>query len=158
MSFTREFKDLTKHDAAIAGGKGASLGEMTRAGIPVPPGFVLLAEAFEHFLEETDLNVEIEAILKNVDHQNIYTVEQASEKIQAMIERADMPKDIQREIEKEFQMLFLSPPPSAPPLRLRGGGRRYDANQDNNPFLVAVRSSATAEDSSAAAWAGQLES
>ncbi len=45
------FSKLTKKDAKIAGGKGASLGEMTRAKIPVPPGFVLLAEAFDLFID-----------------------------------------------------------------------------------------------------------
>ncbi len=57
----RNFADLGKGDAALAGGKGAWLGEMTTAGIPVPPGFVVLAGAFEQFLIETDLNVEVDA-------------------------------------------------------------------------------------------------
>jgi pyruvate,water dikinase len=130
--FTKKFQQISKADAAIAGGKGASLGEMTQAGIPVPPGFVLLSESFERFLEETDLNVEIDAILKKVDHQKIHTVENASEKIQALILKAKMPQDIKQEVKKEFQKLKTE--------------------------FVAVRSSATAEDGAEAAWAGQLES
>lgn len=126
------FSKLGKNDAALAGGKGASLGEMTQAGIPVPPGFVILADSFEKFLEETDLNVEVDSILHAVNHNEIHTVEDASEKIQALVLGADMPKDIAKEIEKNFKQL--------------------DAK------YVAVRSSATAEDSSAAAWAGQLDS
>lgn len=59
----RCFDDLTKTDVQLAGGKGASLGEMLRAGIPVPPGFVVLAPAFDKFLEETDLTQEVEAQL-----------------------------------------------------------------------------------------------
>ncbi len=43
----KHFKNLTKKDVGIAGGKGASLGEMTHAGLSVPPGFVVLAEAFD---------------------------------------------------------------------------------------------------------------
>jgi phosphoenolpyruvate synthase/pyruvate phosphate dikinase len=132
MDFIRNFNQIGKGDASIAGGKGASLGEMTRAGIPVPPGFVVLATAFERFLEETDLNVEIDAILDVVNHKEIHTVEDASEKIQALILQAEMPKDIATEIKKYFKNL--------------------------NAKFVAVRSSATAEDSSTAAWAGQLES
>ena len=50
-------------DTAIAGGKGASLGEMTRAGIPVPPGFVVLTKAFEAYIEETNIDVEIDEVL-----------------------------------------------------------------------------------------------
>ena len=132
MELLRDFKKISKSDISIAGGKGASLGEMTQAGIPVPPGFVLLSEAFEKFLEETDLNVEIDSILHTVDHREMHTVEGASEKIQSLIKEAQMPNDIAEEIEKNFKKL----------------GAKF----------VAVRSSATAEDSSEAAWAGQLDS
>lgn len=130
--FTKRFKDLSRHDASIAGGKGASLGEMTVAGIPVPPGFVVLSDAFEHFIEETDLAAEIDATLHKVDHKEIHTIEATAEKIQALILGEEMPKDIATEIKKSFKLL----------------GTKF----------VAVRSSATAEDSSSAAWAGQLES
>lgn len=130
--FIKIFQQLSASDADIAGGKGASLGEMIGAGILVPEGFVVTAEAFEKFLEETDLNVEIDAILKTVDTQKMHTVESASEKIQALILEAKMPADIAIEIEKEFKNL--------------------------NTSLVAVRSSATAEDGAEAAWAGQLNS
>lgn len=132
MILIKDFKNISKTDAAIAGGKGASLGEMTQAGIPVPPGFVILADAFDKFLEETDLNVEIDSILHSVNHKEIHTVEDASEKIHALILGAEIPKDIAKEIQKFFKTL----------------GAKY----------VAVRSSATAEDSASAAWAGQLES
>ena len=132
MELIRIFSGLSKNDAAIAGGKGASLGEMTQAGIPVPPGFVVLSVAFERFLEETDLNVEINAILHTVRTDEMHTVEHASEKIQALILAAKMPTDIATEAEASFASL----------------GAEY----------VAVRSSATAEDSASAAWAGQLDS
>ena len=120
MELIRDFKKLGKNDADIAGGKGASLGEMTQAGIPVPAGFVILSESFEKFLEETDLNVEIDSVLHSVNHKEIHTVENASEKIQAMILAAEMPEDIATEIKKFFEEL--------------------------NTKYVAVRSSATAED------------
>ena len=132
MNFIKTFKQLSKTDVGIAGGKGASLGEMTQAGIPVPSGFVILSDAFEKFLEETDLNVEIDSVLHSVDHREMHTVEAASEKIQALILAADFPKDIAKEIQRFFK--------------------------DLDAKFVAVRSSATAEDSSSAAWAGQLES
>jgi len=128
----RSFSELASTNSSIAGGKGASLGEMTRASIPVPNGFVILASVFEKFLEETDLNVEIDAILDSVNHKEIHTVENASEKIKALILLAEMPQDISKEIQKFFKNL--------------------------NSKYVAVRSSATAEDSTSAAWAGQLES
>ncbi|PIQ68484.1 MAG: hypothetical protein COV91_03890 [Candidatus Taylorbacteria bacterium CG11_big_fil_rev_8_21_14_0_20_46_11] len=141
--FTKDFSELSRNDAATAGGKGASLGEMTSAFAKatagqagghnlVPPGFVVLASAFEHFLEETDLDVEIDAILHTVKHEEMHTVEHASEKIQGLILNAKMPDDVGREISEQFKKL--------------------------NAVFVAVRSSATAEDSSEAAWAGQLDS
>jgi len=132
MKLTKTFKEINKNDAAIAGGKGASLGEMTQAGIPVPPGFVVLADTFERFIQETDLDVEIDAILHTVDHKEIHTVEEASERIQKLILEAKMPPDIASVIGKEFERLGAE--------------------------FVAVRSSATAEDSASAAWAGQLDS
>ena len=55
----KNFKQLSKTDTEIAGGKGASLGEMTQAGIPVPQGFVILANAFDKFIEKTNLKSEI---------------------------------------------------------------------------------------------------
>ncbi len=61
MKIIELLNNVTRHDTNIAGGKGASLGEMTKAGISVPPGFIILASAFEKFLEETNLNVEIDS-------------------------------------------------------------------------------------------------
>jgi phosphohistidine swiveling domain-containing protein len=130
--FTAPFTKIDKNDVDQAGGKGASLGEMTRAGIPVPPGFVILASTFEHFIREAGLEADIDSALHKVKHKDINSIELASEKIQALIKRAKMPKDIALEIKSNFKKLKV-------------------------PY-VAVRSSATAEDSSAAAWAGQLDS
>ncbi|MDO8558104.1 MAG: PEP/pyruvate-binding domain-containing protein [bacterium] len=131
-TLTKSFKQLSKLDVSLAGGKGASLGEMTQAGILVPPGFVVLASVFDRFCAETDLGIEIDSILHKVDHKRINTVEDASENIKALILNAKMPGDIASAIKKEFKKL--------------------------DAIYVAVRSSATAEDSASAAWAGQLES
>lgn len=132
MKLTKKFEDLGKEDAHIAGGKGASLGQMTQTGMPVPPGFVVLADTFERFIKETDINIEIDNILHQVKLEAMHTVENASEQIQALIKSAKMPEDIGAEVLKQFDDL----------------GVEY----------VAVRSSATAEDSASAAWAGQLDS
>jgi len=130
--FTENFKNLTNKNIDIAGGKGASLGEMTKNNIPVPSGFVVLASAFDKFLEETDLGVEIPAVLKKVRHKNVGSVEEASKKIQDMMHDCRFPESMGKEILAEYSKL-------------------------KEP-LVAVRSSATAEDSSIASWAGELES
>ncbi len=132
MSLLAPFSELSKQDSDRAGGKGASLGEMTQAGIPVPPGFVVLTEAFERFIAEADVAQEIESELNDVDQSQVHTVERASERIQKRIIEADMPEEIASLVLESFRGLEA-------------------------PF-VAVRSSATAEDSASAAWAGQLDS
>lgn len=132
MVFTKKFKQLNKKASAIAGGKGASLGEMTRAGIPVPPGFVVLAGAYTAFLERTDLSVEIDAMWDKINPDDMASVEHASEEIQDLIVNKEIPEDIAKLIFHSFEELSSE--------------------------FVAVRSSATAEDSDTAAWAGQLES
>ncbi|MBI4778829.1 hypothetical protein HY797_00020 [Candidatus Falkowbacteria bacterium] len=129
--FIKIFKQLTYKDVGIAGGKGASLGEMTLAKLPVPPGFVVLAAAFDRFLIETDLGVEIASVLKKVNYKDINSVDKASNIIRDLIHDQAMPADIKKEILAEFKKLKAK--------------------------FVAVRSSATAEDSSTASWAGELE-
>ena len=130
--FTRSFSELNKDDVDIAGGKGASLGEMTQAGIPVPPGYVVLTDAFEQFLDETDLRQVIRAELAKVDQDVVHTAERASEQIQNLIKKEEVPEDIKTVI--------------------------FDAFTQLNAKYVAVRSSATSEDSAENAWAGQLDS
>ncbi len=132
MEFVRNFTNLDKNDVAKAGGKGASLGEMTQAGISVPPGFVVLSNAFERFINETEITADIDAILHKVKHEDINSVEKASEEIQGIILSTKMSKDIEKEILQSYKKL--------------------------NAKWVAVRSSATSEDSASAAWAGQLDS
>lgn len=131
MSYIKFFKEISKKDVAIAGGKGASLGEMTQAKIPVPPGFVILSGAFDRFLEETNLKEDITAQLKKVNPDDTNSIDKASAVLRDMIHDTAMPKDIEKEILVAFKKL--------------------DAK------FVAVRSSATAEDSAIASWAGELE-
>ncbi|HEX9664337.1 MAG TPA: PEP/pyruvate-binding domain-containing protein [Patescibacteria group bacterium] len=129
--FTLNFKKINNKMVLQAGGKGASLGELTKAGIPVPRGFVVTAETFERFLAETDINLEIDAQLNKVHFEDINSVEKASKAIRDLIGDQIMPQDIGQEILKEFSKLKSK--------------------------YVAVRSSATAEDSQIASWAGELE-
>ncbi len=143
MSHLKFFKSITKKDVAIAGGKGASLGELTKAKIHVPPGFVVLASAFDRFLEETQLKEEISARLAKVNPDDINSVDKASNVIRDSIHDRLMPKDLEKEILEAFDQLFenTSPRPSS----------------ERRGQVVAVRSSATAEDSAVASWAGELE-
>lgn len=131
MSFVLPFAQLSKDHVSIAGGKGAQLGEMTSAGIPVPPGFVVLTASFEEMIEENNLKNTIKEILKSVDPKKTETVNQASEQIRHIISKAHVPKNVDHEIYSAFDSLGAE--------------------------FVAVRSSATAEDASTASWAGELE-
>jgi pyruvate, water dikinase len=131
MKHLKPFNQINKNSVYEAGGKGASLGEMTQAGISIPPGFVILANAFDRFLEETDLNIEIEARLKEVNPEDTNSIDKASSVLRDVFHDTKMPDDLAEEILKDFDKL----------------GAEY----------VAVRSSATAEDSSIASWAGELD-
>ena len=121
MDFVRYFKNLSKNDISLAGGKGASLGEMMKAKIPVPPGFVVLASVFERFLKETDINIEIKAMWDKINIKDTESVEENSEIIRDLVIKAKMPKDLTQIILQGFNKLKTK--------------------------YVAVRSSATAEDS-----------
>lgn len=132
MRFIKDLKEIDKKDIFIAGGKGSSLGEMAKIGIPVPPGFVVLASAFDKFLEETDINVEIDAMWDRINIKDTENIEENSEIIRGIILKKEFPAGLRKEILSAFDKL----------------GAEY----------VAVRSSATAEDSKIDAWAGQLES
>lgn len=132
QKFCQTFAKITKNDTKIAGGKGASLGEMTKAGIPVPEGFVLLAGAFDRFLQETDLLQEIESAMSRINYDDINSVDKASLMIRNLIDTAQIPDDLAVEILSAYNNL--------------------------DQAFVAVRSSATLEDSKSASWAGELES
>ncbi len=129
--YTKPFKKLSKDDVKIAGGKGANLGELMKAGFSVPDGFVIISSAFDRFIQESGLDVEIEAALSQVNPKDLNSVEEASEKIRDMINDTEMPQDTAKSIAGSFGKL---------------GAKR-----------VSVRSSATAEDSGIASWAGELE-
>ncbi|TAN32999.1 hypothetical protein EPN28_03280 [Patescibacteria group bacterium] len=156
MPHIKFFKDISKKDVASAGGKGASLGEMTKAKLRVPPGFVVLASAFDRFIEETKLKEEIEARLADVDPEDTNSVDKASNVLRDVIHDTPMPKDLENEILGAFDE--LGGRDSSPAKRGLNDRRRtgiLKQVQDDN--LVAVRSSATAEDSDVASWAGELE-
>jgi len=135
--FILPFSKISKKDVKIAGGKGASLGEMTNAKLPVPPGFVVLAEAYEYFINETpkspvaETELDIDAQLTKINFDDTNSIDRASNVIRDIMNDTKMPKVLSDEIKAEFKKLKAK--------------------------FVAVRSSATAEDSSIASWAGELE-
>jgi len=123
------FNEVTKKDIPLVGGKGANLGEMTNAHIPVPSGFIVTANAYYDFLESSKITDKIRNLLKPLDSGNSKQLQQIAAKIKQVILDATMPPQLAKEIEQAYIKM--------------GGG------------LVAVRSSATAEDLPEASFAGQ---
>jgi len=123
------FDEVGKGDIALVGGKGANLGEMTNAGITVPPGFIVTAEAYFDFLRESKIADGMADLLKPLDVHDSKQLQDTAAKIQQLILDAPMPPELARGIEQAYVKM--------------GKG------------LVAVRSSATAEDLPEASFAGQ---
>jgi pyruvate,water dikinase len=127
------FRDLPADATAIAGGKGASLSRMAAAGLPVPPGFVIAAAAFQHFLRSCGGLALIERVTTNLDVEDACAVEHAAGAIRAMIVSTPLPAPLADEI-------------------LAAHGALHHRE------FVAVRSSAVSEDGLTASFAGQQES
>jgi pyruvate,water dikinase len=129
------FEDLRRADVDCAGGKGANLGELTAAGLPVPPGFVISASAYAAFCDANGLRSRIAERLADVDVEDTARLDRAAEEIRSMIETEPMPDWLEDATCEAYADLGGSDPNVA----------------------VAVRSSATAEDTASASFAGMNE-
>ncbi len=123
------FKDISKEDVPIVGGKGANLGEMTKANIPVPPGFVVSVDAYFEFLKESDILGEVQTLLDSLDIEDTKQLQRVSTVVKQMFMDSSIMPELALKIKEAYKQL--------------GEG------------LVAVRSSATAEDLPEASFAGQ---
>jgi len=133
------FEELGKEDIPLVGGKNANLGEMLKAGIPVPPGFAITAHAYKRFIEETGIAEQIYKIIEETvtDPNDPKQYEEASKRIRSLIESTPMPDYLAEAIKQAYREL---------------------CNRTNMVNIsVAVRSSATAEDLPDASFAGQQE-
>ncbi|NTU79912.1 MAG: phenylphosphate synthase subunit beta [Chloroflexales bacterium] len=131
------FRDCEKSHVPHVGGKNANLGEMTRAGMRVPPGFAVTISAYRDFLRYTRLAPEIRRILAATPSDDIEATNQASLEIQELISAAPIPLEIERAIVRAYDKLC--------------------AESSVADLPVAVRSSATAEDLPNASFAGQQD-
>ena len=98
MNYVEFFKQLGKEDIPIAGGKGANLGELTNAGIPVPPGFVITSETYRKFITDTGIVDEINNMLANLDINDTPELQRVSKDIKDLITNTNIPEGIQRVI------------------------------------------------------------
>ncbi|WP_053947245.1 pyruvate, water dikinase [Halolamina sediminis] len=124
--------DVRAADLETVGGKGASLGELTEAGLPVPPGFVVTAGTYRAFIEEAGIDEELFAAM-DVDPEDSAALKEASDTAHDLILNTPFPEKVREEILAAY------------------------GNLDDGEAFVAVRSSATAEDLPDASFAGQQE-
>lgn len=122
------FADLRITDRPTVGGKGASLGELTHAGIDVPPGFVVTTHAFELFLEALEARAPVRAPVEGLDPDDLDAVTKVSRSLRARVEEEALPASVEQAI--------------------------LDAHARLGAATVAVRSSATTEDAEDASFAG----
>ncbi len=130
-----DVNELCVDDIPLVGGKGANLGELTRAGFPVPNAFVLTTAAYDYFIKKSNIFESINEELKSIDKNSDDTLTQASARIRDLFDKCEIPNDLKDDIKASYKKLF-------------GKGKEG---------FVAVRSSATAEDLPDASFAGQQE-
>ncbi|PPD22870.1 MAG: phosphoenolpyruvate synthase [Methylomonas sp.] len=138
--YIRWFNELTINDIALVGGKNASLGEMYRelgqAGIQVPNGFAITAEAYRHVLDRAGVWPQLHDALDGLDAHDVNDLARRAARARELVYAAALPNDLQAEIHHAFAELQ----------------REY-----GDDLSVAVRSSATAEDLPTASFAGQQD-
>jgi len=140
QKFISFFKEISKKDVVLVGGKNASLGEMIRElskkGINIPDGFATTSYAYWYFLKKNKILPKLKGIFKRLDVKDIKRLQEVGKEARNLILKAEFPEDFKKGIIKAYRKL----------------GEKYGENPD-----VAVRSSATAEDLPSASFAGLHE-
>ncbi len=138
--YIKWFKELNISDVDLVGGKNASLGEMyqnlTHKGIRIPNGFAVTVEAYKHILDENESWSKLEAILDALDPSNVKQLQESGKACRAIMHACKLPEDLRVQIKNAYEAL------------------KEEYGED---VTLAVRSSATAEDSPEASFAGQNE-
>jgi len=137
-------EDLVKGDVMLAGGKGANLGEMLSAGLPVPRGFVVTAAAYQRAMSVSGVRAELQRIAADLDANVAVSLASASEELRALVHQAGVPDELAKEILDHYKYLDSTATEQFGVGTFRG-------------VPVAVRSSATSEDTAEASFAGMNE-
>jgi len=132
QAWVRHFENIGIDDRPAVGGKGASLGELQRAGVAVPPGCVVTTDAFRHFLDACDRGGSLRLRIESLAADDLPAIGETSAELRARVERVELPAALRGAITVGLQ-------------RVCGG---------DTDAPMAVRSSATSEDSSEASFAG----
>src|SRR3954452_1756044 len=92
------FADIGLEDRPHVGGKGGSLGELQRAGIAVPPGFVVKTGAFERFVQALEREAPVRAPVQALDPDDLAAVTACCKEMRARVEATQLPADVLNEI------------------------------------------------------------
>src|SRR5579875_1053594 len=130
--FVLYFNEIDKDSLPYVGGKGANLGEMTKAGFPVPQGFCVTTTAFKAFIETSNKMSQFFSQLDHVSADQLDEIRVLGDQIRNHLENLAMPREVEKSIVEAWK-------------------------QNGNEKAYAVRSSATAEDLPSASFAGQQE-
>lgn len=129
--YIRRLDQISKDDFLLVGGKASNLGEMIKAGMSVPDGFVVLTSAYKKFVKENNLQSNIQKIMEKLNFNDTAKLEKVFQTIQNWFKDSKIPEDVKNEIALAYKKL--------------GGG------------AVVIRSSATAEDLPGSSFAGQYD-
>ncbi|MBU6516017.1 MAG: phosphoenolpyruvate synthase, partial [Acidobacteria bacterium] len=129
MEFVRWFDKIRLHDTDLVGGKGANLGELTAAGLPVPPGFVVTSEAYHYAIDQAQVAPQLAAVLAGVNTNTTADLTRAADEAQRLVRGVALPGDLAAAILDAYHRL--------------GEGVR-----------VAIRSSGIGEDAGDSSFAG----
>lgn len=151
------FEDVSKDDVGLVGGKGANLGEMTNADLPIPYGFIITSHAYFTFIKKSNLLGKIKQMLSIVNYENSTEIEQVSAHIRDLIIKSPIPQSLVNDIVDYYEELNEK---ENEYIKKRFSIFHHTFNKIKNLYdepTVAVRSSATAEDLPDASFAGQQE-
>ena len=151
------FNEVGKGDVALVGGKGANLGEMINSDLPVPFGFIITSQAYFAFIKNARIEEKIRDIISIINYENSHELQQASTHIKKLILDSAMPEKLAHTIISYYEQIHVR--------ELERIGKNVavinkaakNLKQLYKPAIVAVRSSATAEDLPTASFAGQQE-
>ena len=129
MEFVRWFDKIRLTDAPLVGGKGANLGELTVAGLPVPPGFVVTSEAYHYAIDHAEIAPKLAAVLAGVNINTTADLTRAAQEAQDLVRSVVLPDDLAAAVLEAYHHL-------------------------GDSVRVAVRSSGIGEDAGDSSFAG----
>src|SRR3990167_5301599 len=151
------FEEVGKEDIGLVGGKGANLGEMSSANMPIPYGFIVTSNAYFDFIKQANIEGKLRQLLSMFNYDNTTEIEQASEHIRDVILKSETPPELTKQIIEYYSLLNEK---ESEHFQKKHNFLHKTLHKLKNVYsvpLVAVRSSATAEDLPDASFAGQQD-